>query len=193
MTGVNHIGSFAPFYYVNLYEKQPRRSKELKFLARKRENWAEGQRMAEVQWEAGDFQEPPSPYRDVIVTAISDSRDKLQQVSQDIWATPEMSFSEVRAHDNITSYLSGAGFQVERGYVLPTGFKAEFSSSHEPDSPDSNSVAFICEYDALPDIGHAAGHNLTSASSIAAALALKTCMEKGLIKGKVRIIPSQQY
>ena len=51
---------------------------------------------------------------------------------------------------------------------------------------DGVHVCFLCEYDAVPGVGHAAGHNLLSEASVASALAIKTCLEKELFKGKVR-------
>ncbi len=47
-------------------------------------------------------------------------------------------------------------------------------------------MCFVCEYDAVPELGHAAGHNLCSEASVAAALAIKTCVQQRKFGGKVR-------
>ncbi len=53
-------------------------------------------------------------------------------------------------------------------------------------------VCFVCEYDAVPQLGHAAGHNLCSETSIAAAIAIKTCIQQGNFGGKVKAWPHER-
>lgn len=81
----------------------------------------------------------------------------------------------------LCEYLEKEGFQVEREFVSPTGFRAKFSTGAE----EGLNAGFVCEYDAVGELGHAAGHNLQAASSVASAIAVKKCMEKGFIKGQV--------
>jgi amidohydrolase len=104
---------------------------------------------------------------------IDEASDELRALSLDIHAHPELNFEEVHAHRALTDYLQGKGFAVTRGaFEMPTAFQAVAGSG-------SPAIAILCEYDALPEIGHACGHNLIAASGVAAGLALKTVLGQG--------------
>ena len=108
----------------------------------------------------------------VVSGAIDACRSELQQLSAEIWRNPELSFEEHKAHDLLTSYLEKKGFAVERGHTgLDTAFRATFGSGRKPN------VCVICEYDALPGIGHACGHNLIAEAGVAAGLGVKAALE----------------
>jgi amidohydrolase len=80
------------------------------------------------------------------------------------------------------SFLEARGFDVRRGqWEMPTAFRAVAGSG-------SPTIAVLCEYDALPEIGHACGHNLIAASGIAAGLALKEALGEGI--GTVLVLGS---
>lgn len=109
-----------------------------------------------------------------IVGDIIDQRcEELQTISQSIWNNPELAFNEHHAHLLLTEYLEKCGFHVEKSFKLPTAFKATYSNEQSSDGPN---IAFLCEYDALPGIGHACGHNLIAEVGIAAAIAVKGAM-----------------
>jgi len=81
-------------------------------------------------------------------------------------------------------YLIYQGFKVTPGaFDLETAFVAEFSSK----GGQGRVVSFNSEYDSLPGIGHACGHNLIAISGVAAAIALKAVFEKHEIPGKVKL------
>ncbi|KAG0410671.1 hypothetical protein HPB47_012211 [Ixodes persulcatus] len=109
-----------------------------------------------------------SAYR-VAEAAIDDRTDSLGELGQFIWKNPELGFEETKAHDYIATYLESEGFQVTRNYILPTAFRAEFGGP-------GPSVAILCEYDALPGIGHACGHNLIAEGSVAVAVGVKAVL-----------------
>lgn len=93
-------------------------------------------------------------------------RPRVQGLSHGLHADPELSFDETRAASAVAALLAEAGFDVERGTAgLPTAFTATAGSGDLV-------VALCVEYDALPEIGHACGHNLIAGASTAAALAL---------------------
>ncbi|KAL4862826.1 hypothetical protein BDV12DRAFT_206975 [Aspergillus spectabilis] len=98
---------------------------------------------------------------------------KLQDINQKIWSNPELAYEEHEAHKNICEFfenLNDQGYTVRRqAYGLETAFEIEFRHG----TGDGRIVAFNAEYDALPGIGHACGHNLIATSSIAAFVA--TC------------------
>ena len=119
----------------------------------------------------------------VASVAVDDCRDALQQLSDELWRQPELGFKEHKAHDLLTSFLERKGFAVERGYTgIETAFRATFGSGRP-------NVCVICEYDALPEIGHACGHNLIAEAGVAAGLGVKAALESsGAPKGRVTIM-----
>lgn len=114
----------------------------------------------------------------------------LRTVNLEIWSHPEVRFTEYFAHDLLTNCLEGHGFRVTRKYLLPTGFRAEFLPNGVPQTPDTPNICFICEYDALPGVGHACGHNLIAESGIAMALLTKELIQANPSKypGKITVI-----
>jgi amidohydrolase len=92
-------------------------------------------------------------------------KDDLIALSRRIHDNPELGYEEEKASGWLADMLDGAGFKVERGICdLPTAFKATIGSG-------PLHIAVCAEYDALPSIGHACGHNVIAASSVGAALA----------------------
>ncbi|KND87789.1 Peptidase M20 domain-containing protein 2 [Tolypocladium ophioglossoides CBS 100239] len=88
-----------------------------------------------------------------------DLRHKVNKVLHD---NSELAYKEFIAHDTLTTYLEKLGFNVKRGtYCLETSFEATLGEG-------GRHVVICCEYDALPGIGHACGHNLIATSSMAA-------------------------
>jgi amidohydrolase len=113
---------------------------------------------------------------------IEDASSDLRALSLDVHANPELNFEEQHAHDALTAFLEKRGFEVRRGaWEMPTAFQAVAGSG-------SPTIAVLCEYDALPEIGHACGHNLIAASGIAAGLALKESLGEG--NGTVLVLGS---
>jgi amidohydrolase len=106
---------------------------------------------------------------------VEAARDDLVALSRRIHANPELGFEEERACAWVAEALDAAGFAVERGaFGLPTAFVARAGSG-------PLNVAVCAEYDALPGVGHACGHNVIAAMSVGAALAAaKVADEVGL-------------
>jgi len=99
-------------------------------------------------------------------TVVERRMSDLVDLSHRIHATPELSFDEHHAAEWTATVLERSGFRVERGLCdLPTAFSAEVG-----DGPAT--IAICAEYDALPGVGHACGHNIIAASAVGAALAL---------------------
>ncbi len=96
---------------------------------------------------------------------VADHADDLVAASRRIHADPELAFAEGRAHDLLADLLEAAGLAVERGTGgVPTAFAARAGTS-------GPTVAVLCEYDALPGIGHACGHNIIGAAGVGAGIA----------------------
>src|SRR5882672_7889831 len=89
------------------------------------------------------------------------------ELSKQIHAHPELRFEEHRAASWLADTVEGAGISVERGVGdLPTAFRARLGNGPGP------RIAILAEYDALPEIGHACGHNLIAGGALGAFLAL---------------------
>jgi metal-dependent amidase/aminoacylase/carboxypeptidase family protein len=112
-------------------------------------------------------------FKKVACDFIDKNASDLQQLSKSIWETPELAYRERHAHDVITEFLDKHKFSVEKRYKLDTAFRAEFLN---PESKEGPRVAVLCEYDALPGIGHACGHNLIAEVGVAAGIAIKHAM-----------------
>jgi amidohydrolase len=99
-----------------------------------------------------------------------------------IHENPELGYEEFKAHDNVASLLESLDYKVTRhAYGIQTALMAEFGSG-------GRVIAFNAEYDALPDIGHACGHNLIATMSIGAFIALADTLKRYKIQGRVRLL-----
>lgn len=108
------------------------------------------------------------------IKSIEKNRALLIDLSRYIHQHPETAFQEFKASERIARILKQVGFQVDRNISgISTAFKATYRSKK-----DGPRIAFLAEYDALPEIGHACGHNLIAASSVGAAIGLKELVEE---------------
>jgi amidohydrolase len=103
--------------------------------------------------------------KDRLIAEVTRRADALVEASHDIWEHPELNFEEHHAHQLLTDLLESEGVEVERGaFGLDTAFVARAGT-------DGPTVAVLCEYDALPEIGHACGHNVIATAGLGAGLA----------------------
>ncbi|KKF01477.1 M20 family peptidase [Mycolicibacterium obuense] len=103
---------------------------------------------------------------DAIRSGVDRVRDRILALSHDLHAHPEIAWEEVRSCARVAGELSDAGFAVEERFTgLETAFLATCGTG-------PLHLAVCAEYDALPGMGHACGHNVISAISTGAALAL---------------------
>ncbi len=113
--------------------------------------------------------------------AVDDIREELLRLSHGIHAKPELAFEEREAAALLSESIRRSGLEVESGaYGLETAFAAEFGSG------DAGCVAILAEYDALPEIGHACGHNIIASAAVGAGLALFALADR--LPGKVRLL-----
>lgn len=97
---------------------------------------------------------------------ITDHTDSLIALSRQLHGDPEVAWQEHRACAAVSAQLSEHGFEVESNYLgLPTAFRATNGTG-------SRRVAVFAEYDALPGLGHACGHNLIAAIAVGAGAAI---------------------
>lgn len=99
-----------------------------------------------------------------------------------IHSHPELGYEEIHAHNTICNLLEKLGYTVTRhAYGLETAFEVEVGTG-------GGLIVYNAEYDALPEIGHACGHNLIAASSLAAFLATAEAVREHNIEGRVRLL-----
>jgi len=120
--------------------------------------------------------------RDEVLTAIDAAAAELVDLARRIHAHPEVAFQEVQAAQWLSETLARHGFAVELGIAgLPTAFRAEAGGSGA-----GPAVAFLAEYDALPEMGHACGHNLICTAALGAGIGLAAARAR--VPGKVVVI-----
>ena len=124
----------------------------------------------------------PENLANAIRTRIDDLSDTLLEVSHSIHGNPELAFQEHHAAGLISDTLDAQGLPAERGvFTLDTAFEARL-----PTKGEGPTVAILAEYDALPGIGHACGHNLIATAALGATLGLQAVAD--LLPGQVRLI-----
>src|SRR5438132_3419163 len=97
----------------------------------------------------------------------------LRDVATKIHSNPELRFQEHKAAGWLTEAVRARGIEVEKPFGgLETAFRARVSTGNGPH------IAILAEYDALPEIGHACGHNLIATGAVGAFLAAASVVEK---------------
>lgn len=115
-----------------------------------------------------------------VVARVDEIGGTLVDASHRIHAQPELGFAEHHAHELLTGILEAEGVEVQRSaYGLETAFEAGAGTS-------GPLIAVLCEYDALPDIGHACGHNVIATAGLGAGLAVAGLADQ--LGGRIRIL-----
>jgi amidohydrolase len=104
---------------------------------------------------------------------IDSLADDLFEVSDFLLANPETAYKEFKACDYLSNFLVEKGFEVEKGVG---GVETSFIARPAGCSQTRPTIALLAEYDALPKIGHACGHNMIAAASLGAAMALRSML-----------------
>lgn len=113
---------------------------------------------------------------------IDEVSEELISASHAIHANPELAFKEFFACETLTNALEHHDIKTEKAvYSLETSFEAKLNTDGE-----GPTVAILAEYDALPGIGHACGHNIIATSALGAALGLHAVAQE--LQGSVRLI-----
>ena len=116
-----------------------------------------------------------------IYTKIEELKEDLLKLSHDIHSNPEIKWEEFFAVENISKLLNKYDIKTNIIKDLPTAFTATIKGNS-----DGPVIAFLAEYDALPDIGHACGHNLIAITNVGAFLGFLAL--NGDFPGEVRLI-----
>ena len=118
-----------------------------------------------------------------IQRALDGLGDELEALSRKIHDHPELGYQEVQASGWLCAFLESHGFRVERGVGgVPTAFRATVRGRGQ-----GPTIAIMCEYDALPGIGHACGHNVIATAGAGAGAGL-AAVRSQLPAGEVQVI-----
>jgi amidohydrolase len=123
-----------------------------------------------------------SAVKDLIEQAVDRLADELDALSRQIHDHPELAYQEVKAAAWLGDFLAKHGFKVERGVAgVETAFRGTLETGTGP------TIAILCEYDALPGIGHACGHNVIATAGAGAGAALAAVRDQ-LPAGRIQVI-----
>ncbi|MSZ33518.1 MAG: M20/M25/M40 family metallo-hydrolase, partial [Actinobacteria bacterium] len=127
-----------------------------------------------------------SDHKNQVINRVNEVSKELLTLSHKIHANPEVAWQEFESSAAVIKTLSDHGFDVvEQVSALPTAFRAEFGSG-------DLTVALCAEYDALPGLGHACGHNIIASSSVGAAIALASVAKDLNIRVVVLGTPAEE-
>jgi len=117
--------------------------------------------------------------KEKVVNNIEQIKEQLIELSEYIYANPELGYEEFKASKAHVDLLVKHGFTVETGYLgIETAFRATYDSGKE-----GPAIGFMSEYDALPGVGHGCGHNLLGTTNTGAGIVLSKLLKE--LKGKV--------
>jgi amidohydrolase len=123
-----------------------------------------------------------SALKDAVGQAVDRLANELEALSRQIHDNPELGYAEVKACGWLAEFLGQHGFKVEKGVGgVDTAFRATIETGAGP------TIAILCEYDALPGIGHACGHNIIATSGAGAGAAL-AAVRSQLPAGRIQVI-----
>ncbi len=120
--------------------------------------------------------------KNIVKAKVDEKRPVLEDIARYLYENPELGSEEFKAFAKITKVLEDHGFDVEKGvYDMPTAFIASYKGKG-----DGPKVAVLCEYDALPGVGHGCGHDLIAASAVGAGIAASKAMAE--LDGEILVI-----
>jgi amidohydrolase len=127
-----------------------------------------------------------SAVKEAAAAVIAERLPELVALSHLVHSTPELCFEENRSAHAVADALRAGGLTVDEGvYDLPTALESR--------SGEGDLVIAICaEYDALPEVGHACGHNIIAASAVGAGLALAAVADQIGLQVRVLGTPAEE-
>jgi amidohydrolase len=124
--------------------------------------------------------------KDEVASVIAQRLPDLVALSHTVHSTPELCFNETRSAHSVAEAIRAGGLSVTEGvYDLPTAFESR--------SGDGELVIAVCaEYDALPGVGHACGHNIIAACAVGVGLALAAVADEIGLQVRVLGTPAEE-
>jgi amidohydrolase len=124
--------------------------------------------------------------KSAVIDLIRARGDEITSIAEMLYQNPETGLHEYRSAALLTAILEREGFVLEKGLAdLATSFRAVYGTS-------GPAIAILAEMDALPEKGHACGHNIIAAAAIGAAVALRHCLPPELARIVVLGTPAEE-
>ncbi len=118
---------------------------------------------------------------DILKKTIEMYKEEGKEIVKFLYENPELGNEEFKAMQILSNKLEKEGFTVEREFIIPTGFIGKYDSKKE-----GPIIAYLCEYDALPEVGHGCAHNLIAGIGLLAGIALKSVIDE--LGGQVWVV-----
>lgn len=119
--------------------------------------------------------------KEIMIQKIESNIEAYMELVQTMYDNPEIGNEEFETMKLLVDYLDKVGFKTTSGYVVPTGFLGEYDTGKE-----GQTIAVMCEYDALPEVGHGCGHNLIAGIGVATGEAVKEIIDQ--FGGKLLVV-----
>ncbi|WP_270312879.1 M20 family metallopeptidase [Vagococcus fluvialis] len=119
--------------------------------------------------------------KEIMIQKIESNIEAYMELVQTMYDNPEIGNEEFETMKLLVDYLDKVGFKTTSGYVVPTGFLGEYDTGKE-----GPTIAVMCEYDALPEVGHGCGHNLIAGIGVATGEAVKEIIDQ--FGGKLLVV-----
>ncbi|NKC66986.1 M20 family metallopeptidase [Vagococcus fluvialis] len=119
--------------------------------------------------------------KEIMMQKIESNIETYMELVQTMYNNPEIGNEEFETMKLLVDYLDKVGFKTTSGYVVPTGFLGEYDTGKE-----GPTIAVMCEYDALPEVGHGCGHNLIAGIGVATGEAVKEIIDQ--FGGKLLVV-----
>ena len=124
--------------------------------------------------------------KSAVIDLIQARGDEITSIAEKLYRNPETGLQEYKSAALLTAILEREGFVLERGLAgLATAFRAVYGTA-------GPAIAIMAEMDALPEKGHACGHNIIAAAAIGAAIALRQCLPPDLARIVVMGTPAEE-
>ncbi|MFI3684220.1 M20 family metallopeptidase [Vagococcus fluvialis] len=119
--------------------------------------------------------------KEIMIQKIESNIETYMELVQTMYNNPEIGNEEFETMKLLVDYLDKVGFKTTSEYVVPTGFLGEYDTGKE-----GPTIAVMCEYDALPEVGHGCGHNLIAGIGVATGEAVKEIIDQ--FGGKLLVV-----
>ncbi|MBT0664845.1 M20 family metallopeptidase [Geobacter pelophilus] len=121
-----------------------------------------------------------------ICRSVELRRNDFTAISHDLYLHPETALQEQRSSEVLCRFLEREGFQVKRGLAeMETAFTATYGNA-------GPAIAILAEMDALPELGHACGHNIIAAAALGAAAVLREVLPEDAVRLTVMGTPAEE-
>ena len=112
--------------------------------------------------------------KDILLQEGQKLHAKMCEINDYIYSNPELGNEEFKSSSKLIAFLEEHNFTVEKGLL---GIETSFRAIYDSKKPGAT-IGYLCEYDALPEIGHGCGHNMIGVMSSAAGIALSKVIDE---------------